>query len=173
MVREGAEQFHRRALAFALSQEENNLAEDLAQEMVIEWLSVPEAERPRRRLSYLYEHAKDRLNPRRGLPGRPRKSSFMVSENALLMPGTESVVALAAVQEPRDVETYATLPRRGWLRALLLLELQYGFSRKEIGYLLGLGDDRVSKILGSGKAEVLAYGAPDMDLTFDLEWMAW
>jgi hypothetical protein len=75
----------------------------------------------------------------------------------------------AQAQQERLIELVRRHPTGAW-RAMLLLNLVYGWTEREIGLLFGVTESRINQLLGHGRAELLAYGSPwdDLDATREM-----
>lgn len=149
--------------------------EDLTQEMLLVLL---EREGKASNLRWVYLRALDRLNPRIGQHGvRVRRHSWESSLDAPLTPDGDAdwhaVLPLAAAEDLPDLQALHTT---GPLRALLLMRLVYGYSEKELAWIWGVTEGRISQLLGGGRSAVLCGHVPDHDLwfgalTWEVQWI--
>jgi hypothetical protein len=145
--------------------------EDLCQEMLLVLL---EREGAPTHLHWVYLRACDRLDPRICQHGeRVRRHAVEQSLDAPLTAGAADtfLTVQAAPAAPEALPDLEALHQRGPLRALLLLRLYYGLEEKELAWLWGVSEGRISQQLGGGKSAVLCGHVPARDLVFEeLTW---
>lgn len=132
--------------------------EDLLSEMVCYALAHPET---RLCLELVSLQACDRLTPRHVQAGVGRVRD--ATREVVLEPGVLERQVAAAAGDPDALLELLRRHPSGWLRALLLLRLVHGWTECALGDLFGLSGSRISQLLGDGRAEVLASGAPEVE----------
>jgi hypothetical protein len=155
-----------RASAAAYLKRRGRYDEDVLSEMVLHALERPEKEWLR--LDLAYYNARERLEGRVSLQGtrfyRDRLTVPLDSGNPEMEYGSWEHTA---PEPPPTVEPLV----KGELRAMVLLAEVYGYSHREIGALFGVSEDRMSRMIGKGKAAVMCGGIPERELCFEgLEW---
>lgn len=159
-------------------------ADDIASEMVLEALEHPDKMLD---LDYVYLHALDKLDPRRrqGNITHGRQSQRLLSLDAPL--DAERYAdeqrhwrSMAAQKTWYDVrpahcdepfaEVMDAVPPAGRLRAILLLYGVYGYTMKEVAFLFGITESRVSQILSEAREAALAEPGA-VDLAWRVQWL--
>lgn len=148
--------------------------DDITSEMVLEAIEHPDKMLS---LDYVYLHALDKLDPRRKENGTPvgRASQFRRSLDGYAFAATK--VAQAPEEHPAGpcMDFLKAAPASGRLRAILLLHNLHGYTMKEVGFLFGLTEARISQILTEAKQAKQDWEDANphrWDLRLELDWIA-
>lgn len=149
------EQFAKRARAYVQSQGITGPdACDLVQAMVLDLLEHPPQHEIR--MSYIYLHALDTLDPRRMQQGVRFRDSERTQSLEPTAPDDPGVLErprgilqqyTQQAHQPQVDAVMETLPAQGRVRAMLLLTAVYGYTQQEVGVLFGLTESRVCQLL--------------------------